>query len=376
MTEPSAAGGTGRANGGPPAGRARGSPRASQSSARAPAGPHGGATRVSQARAPTLAPPDPAATPTGRAHVATPTDRAPVGLVGKATTVPLSDPTGTVVPTPFGTSRRRSLELPAFWVLVALLAIGVWRFLALVLPAFVRFPIAMAVAAALFVLYAIPFVIVAHSVDFFEPEPKLLLGAAVGWGALVATTTAVTGNAAARSIVAKLTTPAFAVAWGPAIIGPTLEEVLKTLGVVIVVLVARRQVNSVADGAVYGAFVGLGFQIVEDFVDAGNAVVLAGRGDNVEPVFLTFLVRGFLGGLWSHTLFSALAGAGVAYFVVHRGNRSFRRRLAVGLGAVAGAWLFHFVWNSPWFENGFGFGGFGILAGLIVKGAPALVLVA
>jgi RsiW-degrading membrane proteinase PrsW (M82 family) len=306
-----------------------------------------------------------------------PVGRASVGLVGKATTVPIGHLLGdSVVPTPHGTSRRRSLRLPAFWLLVLLLAMGVWRLSVLVSAAFVRFPVATAVAAALFILYAIPFVIVARSIDFFEPEPSLLVGAAVGWGAVVATMTAISGNTAARAIVAKLVSPAFAVAWGPAIIGPTLEEVLKTLGVVVIVLVARRQVNSVADGAVYGAFVGLGFQCVENFVYACNAVAVAGRGDSVQPVIVTFLLRGFLAGLWSHTLFSALAGAGVAYFVVHRRNKSLSRRLGVAVAGAAGAWLFHFVWNSPWFADGFGYGGLGVLLGLIVKGAPALVLIA
>ena len=90
------------------------------------------------------------------------------------------------------------------------------------------------------------------------------------------------------------------------------------------------------DGAVYGAFVGLGFQVVEDFIYAVNAVGIAGQGDRVGPVIVTFFLRGFLAGLWSHTLFSALAGAGIAYFVVRRQNRSLSRRLAVALACVAG----------------------------------------
>jgi RsiW-degrading membrane proteinase PrsW (M82 family) len=307
---------------------------------------------------------------------ARPVGCATVGLAGKATTVPVGHLLGdSVVPTPVGTSRRRSLRLPAFWLLVGLLAAGTLRMAALVSTIFMHFPVATVVAAGLFTLYAIPFVIVTRSVDFFEPEPAPLVGAAVGWGAVVATMTAISGNTAARDIVAKLVSPAFAVAWGPAIIGPSVEEVLKTLGVVVIVLVARRQVNSVADGAVYGAFVGLGFQCVENFVDACNAVAVAGQGDSVEPVIITFLLRGFLAGLWSHTLFSALAGAAVGYFVVHRTNKSLQRRLGVVIAGFGGAWLFHFVWNSPWFGNGFGYGLLGLLAALIVKGAPALVLI-
>jgi hypothetical protein len=85
----------------------------------------------------------------------------------------------------------------------------------------------------------------------------------------------------------------------------------------------------------------------------------------------SFLLRGFLGGLWSHTLFSALAGAGVAY-VVHSRNRW---RYLVALGALAGAWLFHFLWNSPWLTDGFGYGALGVVAALLIKGIPALLLV-
>jgi hypothetical protein len=91
-------------------------------------------------------------------------------------------------------------------------------------------------------------------------------------------------------------------------------------------------------------------------------------------VIVTFFLRGFLAGLWSHTLFSALAGAGVAYFVVRR-NRSRSRRLTVAILAVAGAMAFHFIWNSPLLADGFGYGAWGILLALLIKGIPALLLI-
>src|SRR5215813_1032388 len=87
-----------------------------------------------------------------------------------------------VVPTPAGTSRARSLILPAFWMLLALLVIGTVRISSLVSDAFTRYPVATVTAAILFALYAIPFVIVARSVDFFEREPPLLLMTAMLWG--------------------------------------------------------------------------------------------------------------------------------------------------------------------------------------------------
>jgi RsiW-degrading membrane proteinase PrsW (M82 family) len=294
---------------------------------------------------------------------------------GRAHGPPRSEPSAPVVPTPAGATMVRSLLQPAFWLLLTLLVIGGARLYAMVGDAFDLYPVATVTAAALFTLYAVPFVLVLRSIDFLEREPLLLVAAAMAWGGLVATTTAIPGDTAVRDILAKLGSPAFATAWGPAIAGPALEEVLKTLGVVVVVMIARKQVNSIVDGAVYGAFVGLGFQVVEDFLYAVNAVAIDGRGDDASPVVATFFLRGFLGGLWSHTLFSALAGAGVAYFVVRRGNRSRARRVAVAVLGVGGAWLCHFVWNSPWLSDGLGGGLPGVVGALLLKGVPALAMI-
>jgi hypothetical protein len=130
----------------------------------------------------------------------------------------------------------------------------------------------------------------------------------------------------------------------------------------------------VLDGVVYGALVGLGFQVVENVVYAVNAVALRGNGDQMAPVVSTFFLRGFLAGLWSHTLFSALAGAGVAYVVV-RTDRPLSVRLVVAGGALGGAWLCHFGWNTPLFADGLSGDGFGLLAALLVKGIPPLAMI-
>ncbi|GAA5177206.1 hypothetical protein GCM10023322_01380 [Rugosimonospora acidiphila] len=282
---------------------------------------------------------------------------------------------GLVIPTPAGARARRSLRLPSFWLLVVLIAVGGWRIGGLLRREAVGYPSATALAVVLFALYAILFVAVVRSLDYFEREPPLLLLAALGWGALTATAVAVPGDSAVHNLLAKLVSPAFAASWGPAVAAPTVEELAKTLGVVVIVLTARAQINSVVDGFVYGAFVGLGFQVVEDIGYALNAVALAGHGDTLGPVVGTFLLRGFLGGLWSHTLFSALAGSGIAYAALHH-DRSLWRRWGVALAALAGAWLFHFGWDSPLLADGFGYGAPGVLVALLIKGIPALLLVA
>jgi RsiW-degrading membrane proteinase PrsW (M82 family) len=266
------------------------------------------------------------------------------------------------------------LLVPAFYLIVGLLLVGGVRVAGVLSDAFARFPTATAVAVCLFAAYAVPFWIFVGALDYLEREPPALLATAFAWGGLVATSLALRGGPALHNLIAKLGSPGFAAQWGPAIAGATVEEIAKVLGIVAIVLVAREQVNSVLDGVVYGALVGLGFQVVEDVVYAVNAVALAGGGDQVDPVVTSFLLRGFLAGLWSHTLFGALAGAGIGYLVV-RTERPAGTRMAVAALAVGGAWLCHFVWNSPLLADGFGYGGAGVLAALLIKGVPPLLMI-
>ncbi|MEU7903665.1 PrsW family intramembrane metalloprotease [Actinoplanes sp. NPDC049118] len=266
------------------------------------------------------------------------------------------------------------MRLPAFWVVLALLVAGGVRMTMIAGRFAATYPLATATAAALFALLAVPFWLVVNELDFLEREPPALLVLAFAWGGLVATTVSLPGSAALDDLIAKLGSPHLAADWGAALAGPTVEEIAKTLGVVAIVLIARAQVNSVLDGVVYGAMVGLGFQIVEDIVYALGAVALAGRGDHVEPVITTFLLRGFLSGVWSHTLFGALAGAGIGYLVV-RADRGWRTRLGVAMLAVLGAWASHVLWNSPLFRDGLGNGALALLAVLVFKGLPPLLLI-
>ena len=156
-------------------------------------------------------------------------------------------------------------------------------------------------------------------IDYLQREPGLPRLVALAWGGLVATSAAIAGGAAAANLIAKLGSPTFAAEWGPALGAATVEEMLKALGVVAIVLVAAAGLRSVVDGFVYGALVGLGFQVVENVDLRGQRGRAVAEGtDRVGPVVATFLLRGVLGGLWSHALFTAIAGAGIAYAVVNR----------------------------------------------------------
>ncbi|GIF65538.1 hypothetical protein Ais01nite_35730 [Asanoa ishikariensis] len=283
--------------------------------------------------------------------------------VDQAATPPPPTPGSRRVFTSWGAAAR----WPAVWFFVALTIGGIVILGIAFGPAIAEAPGAFVLAAVLFAIHGAVFVTIIRAVDWLEPEPRWLFAAALIWGGFVASANALRANTALESILVKMTSLGFVRDWAAAIEGPTDEEILKTLGIVMIVLLARRQINSVLDGVVYGAFVGLGFQEIENITYSLNAVAAAGD-DSLAAVLQVFLVRGLLAGLWSHTVYSAIAGAGVAYAVLHR-ERSWFNRIGVALGALALAWLMHFLWNSPAAASLTDYAGtYGTLLVLLIKG--------
>jgi RsiW-degrading membrane proteinase PrsW (M82 family) len=238
--------------------------------------------------------------------------------------------------------------------------------------AVVAYPIPMIAAVVLFGLHGAVLVWILHTVDYLEPEPVPMLAAALAWGGLVATGAALRANLAGEEILTRLFPPAFVRAWGAAIEGPTNEEILKSLGIVALLLIGRRHVNSVMDGVVYGGFVGLGFQEVENLTYTLN--VAASQDTNtIGPAWQMFLIRGLLAGLWSHTVYSAIVGAGIAYAVL-RTDRPRPVRAGAVVAAFAIGWSAHFLWNSPLLTGALATvgGDLGVLFAMVVKGGLVL----
>jgi RsiW-degrading membrane proteinase PrsW (M82 family) len=209
----------------------------------------------------------------------------------------------------------------AFWLYVALFPIGVLYFLALIDDSARAFPSAFVLAAVLWILYLIPWVLFIRHEDMYDPEPAKLALVGFLWGGFVAAwVMAYEANTAITSLVGKLGSPELARDWGPSIAAPFVEETAKGLGVVILVLLGRRHVRSTFDGALLGAFVGLGFQVLEDFFYSINAAVAAGPGNETQAVFGQFIFRGFLAGLWDSPFVNGTTASAVtlpAKFVVY-----------------------------------------------------------
>jgi hypothetical protein len=158
--------------------------------------------------------------------------------------------------------------------------------------------------------------------------------------------------------------------WAAALVAPVDEELYKGAGLVIIYLMARSEFDSVMDGLVYGAMIGLGFQVMENVQYFMHAAGVSGRASAVVSMFF---LRVILSGLYSHMLFSGLMGFGFAYFVTQR-DRTLGRRLGVFALFAFLSWAAHFVWNSPWLESLMSQGTGAFVLALVIKGLPFLVL--
>jgi RsiW-degrading membrane proteinase PrsW (M82 family) len=236
-------------------------------------------------------------------------------------------------------------RLPAFWlyaIVVALTAVvaiaeqNLFRELS---------PGGWALSWVLVLLYAAPVAIVVYLLDLYEREPIPLLVASFAWGAVAATTLAAIANAGWGIVVARLGGPEFASRWTAALTAPFVEEILKGVGVVLIVLIARDEVDDVMDGFVYGALCGLGFAIVEDVF-----YFVAVFGGDVAGVFQGFFIRVIASGLYSHVLYSGLVGMAIGIVVTRRDDRPLEARLLAAAPLAGAAVLGHFLWNSPILE--------------------------
>jgi protease PrsW len=255
-------------------------------------------------------------------------------------------------------ARRRSLayaslhharflqpRLPAFWLyIVVVAATGI---VAVAEQNLFRemSPTGWALSWGLVILYAAPVAAIVYLLDLYEREPIPLLIASFVWGAVAATTLAAIGNAGWGIVIARVAGPEFASRWTAALTAPFVEETLKGIGVVLIVLIARDEVDDVMDGFVYGALCGLGFAVVEDVF-----YFFAVFGGDVGGVLQGFFIRVIASGLYSHVLYTGLVGMAVGILVTRRDERSLRERARPAALLVGAAVLGHFLWNSPILE--------------------------
>mgnify|MGYP001821725407 CR=1 FL=1 len=256
-----------------------------------------------------------------------------------------------------------------FWLYAVLLAIGILHFNDQLTDAVSRVPTAAVTASVLWAIWLIPWVWFLQSRDRFGRQTFRVAATGFFWGGLIATfVIAIPANAAMLSLLGKIFGDGAGLSWAAAFTAPFVEETAKGLGIVVVVLLARAHVRNSYDGFVIGAFVGLGFQVFEDWVYTVQAAEAAFGANQVQTTLALFGARGGYVALASHAAYSALVGAGIGWWIQNRGRglgvQLPRAALLIGL-----AFFIHGLWDFLAFQ------GLKTVAPLMVVIVVALVVV-
>jgi RsiW-degrading membrane proteinase PrsW (M82 family) len=187
------------------------------------------------------------------------------------------------------------------------------------------------------VLLGIPYLAVILWLDRNEKEPVHLLATAFFWGAIMATGASCVVNTLFGSIAQGiLGDPMLSGQLTASLSAPFVEEITKGMALWLIWLFFKKDFDNVLDGIIYGAVVGLGFAVFENFI-------YYVRQPDIASVFQLTWLRGVVAGVGSHACYTALTGAGFGLFRV---MRSGCLRWAMPPLGLALAMFVHFSWNT------------------------------
>lgn len=166
--------------------------------------------------------------------------------------------------------------------------------------------------------------------------------AAFGWGTGGALIFAGYGNTVIDSAVAASNLSDDAVNVVTSVVtGPLVEETGKAIGVLALILAARKVLDRPAQGGVLGALVGIGFAWGEDV-----GYYVSALEDGMSGLWESFLARALLGA-YGHAIFTGVFGYALAWAVLRAQN------VLVGLLAAAGGFVAALALHAQ--ANGVGF---------------------
>lgn len=231
----------------------------------------------------------------------------------------------------------------AFWGYLVLVTLGVLLFSEVMIGQYPAFGQGITVAVTLLIPYGSLFWWFTQRIDRYAKLPAKLMVAAFVWGGFAATwAMAASANDASRSLYAKLFGQTWALNWSAGLTAPFTEELSKSAGLLLLITLAPRVIRTAFDGFILGAFIGLGFQILEDVAYATTAAGSHFGADQIQLSLITVWARMFTG-VAAHILYSAIFCAGLVYLLGRPGEP---RRVGRGLMLIAIPMVLHGVWNS------------------------------
>ena len=180
---------------------------------------------------------------------------------------------------------------------------------------------------------------VVRHLDREQKEPWRLVLVASLWGAVVATSLVLWVEEVFQSWAVGNLVPGHGLEASNAFSAGVAEELAKGTAVLLLYLVMRNQFHDVVDGIVYGAAVGLGFNLMETvgymtYLDSLFGPYAAG---------FQWYHRQVLDLFFGHATYTAIVGAGLG---IARQLPARRQQLIAIAAGFAGAIAAHFAWDA------------------------------
>ncbi len=174
--------------------------------------------------------------------------------------------------------------------------------------------------------------------DRWKPQPKLILGLCVLWGAVAAVIIVLITQLMSIYALRTVGIDASGDVFGAVVMAPIFEEGAKGIFLVVLVLAARKYFEGPLDGWMYGSLIGAGFAFTENLLYLGGVYA-----EHQAPgLLLTFAMRCVVSPLL-HSTFTGLAGMAIG-FAARRGAWWMTILMWIP-GYLLGAFL-HGLWNG------------------------------
>ena len=181
---------------------------------------------------------------------------------------------------------------------------------------------------------------IVYWLDRYEKEPIKLLVIVFLWGAIFAAASAFLINTIFGAGIYLISgSEAVASTSVSSIIAPIVEEIAKGIAVAAVFIFYHNEFDSILDGIIYGAIVGLGFAATENAYYIFNMGYLVNGWQGIAQLSV---IRILLVG-WQHPFYTAFIGIG---FAICRINKQVViKALSIPLGLL-GAMIAHSIHNT------------------------------
>lgn len=181
------------------------------------------------------------------------------------------------------------------------------------------------------------YVAIFYWADRYEREPLWLASLVFIWGAIPAIIASLVGEILIGSPFIDAPGSVAEAVMESAVVAPVVEELAKGLVLLIIFRWMRQEFDGLLDGLLYGALVGFGFAMTENFFYFVGAFDQGGFGHLSLIIFLRAVIFGL-----NHAFYTALIGMGLG--LARHATRRSTRLLYIGLGLLA-AILTHSLHN-------------------------------